>query len=138
MRAILQQCENLQHLRIYYFLVAETIFFLAASTISPPSLLIVISIAALATTVLFTLTNLKNYWRILWLIRKLEAIDPLYQSYSSMQDFDSLVTLKFPSRYLKRIMISDEKSDKGIRFFHTGWLFTWGLFWLVDEGKLGR
>ncbi|MGE0825802.1 MAG: hypothetical protein AB7G75_32920 [Candidatus Binatia bacterium] len=94
LRELLFQVEKLQHDRIYYFLVSETIFFLAASTIKDNEKVIaVFTGAGIVVAVFFTLVNLKTFFRILWIIRRLEKVDTLYKEYMSFHQFDRLVQL---------------------------------------------
>ena len=77
---LLCQVETLQHQRVYYLLVAETIFYLAAATaLAAPSVVIALALGGIVTAVLFTFTNYKLYLRIVFLItpaRKQVAIRP--------------------------------------------------------------
>lgn len=129
---LLTQAENLQHLRIYYFLVAETIFFLAAGTaLTAPFPLIVLSVAGALVAVLFTLTNVKLYWRILWMVRYLQCIDPLYRDYMTFDSFHRLVFLGDWESGLKTFLTSQKCGDRKPRYLDTGWLYTYGLFYIV-------
>jgi hypothetical protein len=134
---LLTQAENLQHLRIYYFLVAETIFFLAAGTaLTAPFPLIVLSVAGVLVAVLFTLTNVKLYWRILWMVRYLQCIDPLYRDYMTFDSFHRLVTLGDWESDLKSFLTLQKCGDRKPRYLDTGWLYTYGLFYIVSAAWL--
>ena len=128
---VLFHAEELQHSRVYYFLVAETFFLLAAaSAYKVPFLVIVLSFAGMATAVLFTVVNLKHYWRMLWLTEKLRPVCGLYDRYVSFHMFCKLVDLGPFDQWLASQLIS-QKPKQPIRWHSTGWLFTWGLFGII-------
>lgn len=135
LRELLVQAERLQHDRIYYFLVSETIFFLAASTVAKEAIVVFI-VAGIAIAFLFTFVNLRTYFRILWLIRRLEKVDTLYKEYVSFHELDRLVKLGCFSRLavrLCRISLSksqDSRQDPSgpIGYLSTGIILTWWLF----------
>lgn len=103
---ILLHAEQLQHSRIYFFLVAETIFFLAAATAyKVPFLVIVLSIAGLATGAVFTIVNLRHYWRILWLSTKLKVACPFYKRYVTFDMFDDFIHLNKYDDFVKKSTI---------------------------------
>ena len=130
---LLFQVENLQHSRIYYFLVAETIFILAAvAALACPPVFVILSVGGLLTAFIFTFTNVKLYWRILWLIRQLERVDPLYDDYINFKTFDQFVTLSCFERCLRNFIQSpSHQPEFRSRWHHTGFLYTWGLFWII-------
>ena len=82
LKSLLFQAENIQHNRVYYLLVAETIFFVGAiSAIKDIGLLLTLALAGLAVLIVFTIINLKNWFRILYLTEKLANVDTDYLHY---------------------------------------------------------
>jgi hypothetical protein len=79
---LLMQAENLQHNRVYYSLVAQTIFFLAVGTVSEnPYFVALFSIAGLGITFLFGYVNNKTSHRVQSLIDLLSEQWPVYKKY---------------------------------------------------------
>jgi hypothetical protein len=129
---LLCQVENLQHQRIYYFLVAETIFFAAAgSALKVPFILFVLAFSGLSTALLFTLTNVKLYWRLLWLLRCLKKVSPLFDDYMTFRSFHTCVALGDWEHSFKDWLTHQAQGDRRPRFLDTGWLYTWGIFFIV-------
>lgn len=140
---LLFHVENLQHSRIYFFLVAETIFFLAAATAyQKPGLVFVLSLAGILTALLFTMVNLKHQWRVWWLSRKLESACPTFRRYVNFHSFEKLVALRGLNEILSMEIIVDETTSPMMQetstgptippiLASTGFLFTWGLFIII-------
>jgi hypothetical protein len=144
-RELLFHAENLQHNRVYYFLVAETVFFLAATAaISHKSVFIILTLAGIAISILFAIINLKNYLRILWLISSLRNIDEIYDRYIIFSDFPKLVTLRcftlcFYSKFIDKSVSKQSIPSPDIaepltvvpigppQWSDTGILLSWGL-----------
>lgn len=136
---LLVQAENLQHNRVYFFLVAETLFFLAAGTVlGVPFVVIILSISGLFVTLFFTVVNLRNAWRVRWLMDRYRAIDPLDTLYDDYVCFKELDTTGFDklSRWCAKKLIHS-KSQKGLIWYSTIFIFTWGLFFICGFGWLG-
>jgi hypothetical protein len=109
-------------------LVAQSIFFIAAGTIiSRPVPVIALSVCGLLTVMVFTLTGVKHYWRIVWLIRRLQRVDPTYNDYMTFGSLEDLVELDSLSKWAKSILTGSDSQVKNIQWYHTGWLYTWGL-----------
>ena len=114
---LLFQAERLQHDRVYYLLVAETIFFLAASTVATPDKKHIADVFALSGAVIaivFGFINVKTYFRILWLMRRLEEIDHTYREYLNFHRFSLVAPLKCPLDCLFKCFITPWKSDEPI------------------------
>jgi len=129
----LAHSETLQHQRVYYFLVAETIFLMGASTVAANSILLCfLSLAGLAITVLFTFTNVKQNLRAQLLLKKLCDVDGEYLKYSrfdGISDFSEKQLGKHNSWARKHLLYQNPEQK---RFYQdTGWLYTWGLFWIT-------
>ncbi len=148
LRSMLFHVENLQHQRVYFYLVAETIFFLAASTVADCWLpLLGLIIGGAATAIAFTIINLKHQWRVLWLVKKLAHVSPEYRRYVNFSHFEKLVGAglnSFEETVSKCIIYPINESEEptthaDIPCRHdaphwftvtasTGFWFTWGLF----------
>lgn len=128
---IVFHAEELQHNRVYYFLVAETFLMLAAATAyKVPFLVTALSASGLLTARLFTIVNLRNYWRILWLTEKLRRVCGLYDRYISFDGFDTLVKLgRFELFLANEVIYRGGTQPK--RRYSTGRLFTWGLSTII-------
>ena len=141
LKSLLFQAENIQHNRVYYLLVAETIFFVGAiSAIKDIGLLLTLALAGLAVLIVFTIINLKNWFRILYLTEKLANVDTDYLHYIQFLRFKGVSNFKGatecayycltghhprPVKNTGAFIISTPK------WTHTGFLFTWGLFWIL-------
>ena len=67
---LLFQMDNMLHVRVNSLLLAESIFFLAAATVwQHLALVIIVGLLGIITTILFGFTNLKLYFRVIWLIK---------------------------------------------------------------------
>lgn len=143
LRSYIFQSENVQHNRVYFLLVAETIFF-AAAVASLNNYLVLIILAASGITILglFTIVNLKNWFRLLYLTEKLSEVDPTYKEYIQFNDFKGSSNLRgFTERvyhwlHTTPTVVSDDPSSESfrvgtVRWTHTGFLFTWGIFWVL-------
>src|SRR6266853_5219480 len=138
---LLFQAERLQHDRIYYFLVSETIFFLAASAVAKEAV-VVFTIAGILIAILFTFVNMRTYFRILWLIRRIEKDDLLYREYLQFHKLSDLVEFGCFSHLaacLCRVPLSKSQnshqdspeSPAPIKWRDTGILLTWWLFLII-------
>jgi len=126
---LLFQHDNMLHSRVYYLLVAETVFFLAAASVySHKVLLVGLCILGVVTTLVFTYTNLKLYWRVTWLIEEMRRHSPLYRDYIEMKGVREIE----PGwgRITLRLMDWNAPADgakRPPRWLDTGFLYTWGL-----------
>jgi hypothetical protein len=83
---LLFQMDNMLHTRVNSLLLAETIFFLAAAAVwQHLGLLIIVALLGIITTILFGLTNLKLYFRVIWLIKQFKLLDTFYHDYLRME-----------------------------------------------------
>jgi hypothetical protein len=141
LRALLFQSENIQHNRVYYLLVAETIFFVGAiSAINDLGLLVILALAGLAVLFVFTIINLKNWFRILYLTEKLANVDKDYLHYIQFIDFQGSAKFKGATECVYCELTGHHpttvENPGGFtiappRWNHTGFLFTWGLLWIL-------
>ena len=123
------QMDNLLHARVNHLLLAETIFFVAGVTVWKDfPLFFSLCIISIAVTILFTIANLKLYWRVTWLIEQMKLHSVLYTDYIAIAGIKhpkhrwGLVTL-----WLMNFITSDSSHKKQPRWLDTGWLYTWGL-----------
>jgi len=130
---LLFQMDNILHARVNYLLVAQSIFFLAGAAAWAEFLLVmVLFVLGTTTAVLFTFTNLKLYWRVTWLISKLMSHCQLYRHYIEMKDIEANPGNWGPiTRHLMRRSILDGPPP---RYLDTGFLYTWGLLWIMLVG----
>src|SRR5262245_51046445 len=126
-RQLLFQMDGIFHNRINSLIVAETIFFAGAATAwTHRSLVVVLCVLGLMTTLGFTYTNLKLYWRLTWLISEYKKSSPLYRDYLELPGIADLSPgWGFVTRWLQHLSsIGDDKGPQR-RWLDTGWLYTW-------------
>lgn len=130
------QIDNLFHTRINSLLVAETIFFVAAATVwKDPALVLALCVLGVVTTVLFTFTNLKLYWRVIWLIEQLKEHSEFYADYLAIRGIRNPNLRWGPvTRWLLSIVAPEEPGRTMPRWLDSGWLFTWGLGLIAVSG----
>jgi hypothetical protein len=131
---LLAQAETLQHQRVYFFLVAETIFFLAAGTVlAAPIIVIILSLSGITVSILFTIVNLRNYWRTRWLINHLKQRDTLFNDSIQFKDFD--INLGRLGNWARKCLIYPDPPKP--KWHSTGNVFTWGLLIVTTLPWLG-
>ena len=127
---LLFQTDNLFHNRVNILLLAETIFFVGATSAWKDwPLVLLLAFLGIATALLCTFTNLKLYWRLKWMITE-------YQGYSdSFKDFATYAKVdKDRWSRLTHWLIAHLAQPSGRKprvWIDTGWLFTWGFCWVV-------
>jgi hypothetical protein len=130
------QMDNMLHTRVNSLLVAETVFFVAAATVwKDIALVLALCALGIVTTVLFTFTNLKLYWRVTWLIHQMRTYSHFYTDYIAMRGIR-----QSPGRWgrltlwLMRVVASETPGKQQPRWLDSGWLFTWGLCIIAVSG----
>lgn len=130
------QMDNMLHTRVNSLLVAETIFFVAAATVwKDIALVLALCVLGIVTTLLFTITNLKLYWRVTWLIEQMKRHSEFYTDYIAMRDIR-----QSPGRWgrvtlwLLQFVAPELPAKRQPRWLDTGWLYTWGLCFIAVAG----
>lgn len=131
--SLLEHAETLQHSRIYYLLVAETIFFLAAGTAIPyPRAIVVLSVAGLAIVLLFTITNIKQQIRASWIITELNKVDEGYKLYTNLENFKAIENIDAVTKWFSNLLLYESRDKKWFHcFFSTSFLYSWGLLIVI-------
>lgn len=144
--ALFYQVDTLFHQRVNCLLLAETIFFAAAVTVwDNLAVVLIFSGMGALSTVLFTFTSLKLYWRLILLINMLKNRSDFHRNYFDMVGLMEL-GWGYGTAMLMRFLIpapklvSPEGQERNAkkktqpRMLDTGWLYTWGLFVLAMGG----
>ena len=128
-RRLLFQMENLFHNRVSIYVLTETVFFIAAATVFENSVvLLILSLAGSGTAFLFTVANLKLYFRIVWLIGRLKEKSQLYNDYLQIKG-ENPDDWRWSGSWIMRKMGEDQ-----LKYFDSGWMFTWGLLIVFSLG----
>jgi hypothetical protein len=77
-KELLFQYDTLLHSRVNNWILAETIFLLAAATVwEKDKVLLLLTFLGLITTIVFGFTSFKLYLRVSWLIGKYKVLEPI-------------------------------------------------------------
>lgn len=125
-QALYFQMDTLLHNRVNSLLLAESIFFLVAATLlkmDKAILLAIVCILGVVTTVMFGFTNLKLYYRVIWLLRQLRCSgSQLYQDYINLPGLRETFK-RGPDKLVLKLITNDRQPE----WMATGWLYSWGL-----------
>lgn len=139
LKDLLFQCESMQHQRVYFFLVAEAIFFAAAAqSFNNWIALATFALSGFAVSIVFTIINFKNYFRIMWLMEHLMSVDPLVRKYIRYENFKAPNGLSGLTACAYDVLIYDATASDPLdkprrpKRTDTGILFCWGLFFIIN------
>ncbi|MFH1378055.1 MAG: hypothetical protein ABIH86_04820 [Planctomycetota bacterium] len=122
--------DNLFHTRVNFFLVVQALFLMATLQIwEKPQIVMWVSIFGIFTTVLFSYSNIKLYWRVQWLINRMKKSSRFYKKFIELHNIEN-INLK--PQWLIRYVSSDD--NKYLKPPSTGWIFSWGLFFIAIIG----
>ena len=146
LQALLFQCENIQHQRVNLFVLSETIFFISAATAKDSNCIVITCcLAGIALAIIFTIINLKNYLRILWLSESLKKADTEYGAYLEFRGHKELIKSEGLTGFTIDLLIHEpEDGPRKIKFSYTGVLLTYFLcllfciVWMIMLGYVFR
>lgn len=120
------QCDTILHNRVYYMLVSQSLFVVAAVTgMQHKAIALTLCVCAVVVTILFMVTTIKLYWRSIWLMDQCRKWSG-FAGYLDLRGFDRKRWGRV-SRFAMDLLVPGEGKKPPPTWLDTGSLFTWGL-----------